>query len=261
MQLCLFLLDGVGDRERRRHERHVGDENHGAGQQIQHRHGDPAPEQLEDRDPLVLHREEIVCTFIDMALDQKQVDAGDQKHQNHDRQDRLREVAELRTVEPERCERKSLDDDHEMCAVEAEHARKPDRISVESDRGAQERHQRAERRHEEAEAHQRTALRRDGDRDQHHVDVAKLQRQLRPPGKSAARFDDELVVLRVDGQEVFIDEEADERDETGDDQNDPPRLFAAFFEDQTCNHEQRDEERKACEEQRIERAHDPERFL
>ena len=95
-----------------------------------------------------------------------------------------------------------------MRDVKAEHPRQPQRVANKRRLRKHERHECTERRDEKREAEQRTPLREDADRDEEHIDVAKLQRQLAEPVEPVEPR--RLQKLHIPGQKAFIDEKSDD---------------------------------------------------
>ena len=188
---------------------------------------------------------------------QEHVDAEDHERDQQRGEHRARQVAELRAVEAEAHDGQALDNDHEVRAVVAEHARQQQRIAVKAVAGHQKRHQCAERSDEEAEAHQRTAAPQHGDGNEDHVDVAQMQRQLAPPVEAAHVGCDD-VVIRVDREEILVEKEADKGHETGADEHRALCLAAFAPQQQACENEKGEEGPEHDEKERVEGPHDPE---
>ena len=106
-------------------------------------------------------QQKIDCQRTDAKQEKRARDAGN--------------VPKLRPVKVERHETQSADNDKDMRGVEPEHARQPERVADKR------RLRKRERRDEKRKAEQRAPLREDADRDEEHIDVAKLHRQLTEP--------------------------------------------------------------------------------
>ena len=188
-------------------------------------------------------------------MPKQQIDTEDHQGNAGKRRNRARQIAKARPVEAEADDRQRLDDDHEVGAVIAEHARQQQRDVHEIPVRDHDGQQRAQRPHEEAERHERAFFRQHRDRDQHHIDVAKMQRQLIPPVE-AASVSVELPELLIDREAVFVEEKADKGDDTGRDQNDLPRAFALAAQQDRGSCQKRCKHGKAEEKGPVEGPHD-----
>ena len=139
-------------------------------------------------------QQKIDCQRTDAKQEKRARDAGN--------------VPKLRPVKAERHETQSADNDKDVRGVKAEHARQPERVADKRRLRKHECHERSERRDEKREAEQRAPLREDSDRDEEHIDVAKLHRQLTEPVETVESG--HLQKLYVPGQKALVDEKADD---------------------------------------------------